>query len=291
MPPPAPGQFGEPPSTTYVQFGADSRPGKSRAVNEDHYAIIQLGRHQETVLTSLPDGLIPKRFDEYGHAMVVADGLGRGPAGEAASRLAIATLMHLVLHFGKWNLRIDDGIAAEVMVRAEYFYRYVDTTLLHRNEIGPADMAQATLTATFGAGQDLFFAHVGHSRAYLYRQGEFLRLTRDHTVGQAGGRVAPLVDVSGAARDFEHIITGAMGMGGSEGPRIDVERIRICDGDRVLVCTNGLTDAVAEHEIATVLSSTGRPDDQARALADLATAAGGEDDVTALVALYQVPAP
>jgi protein phosphatase len=284
------GELGDLPSTTSVEFGAESRPGTSRTVNEDHYAIIRLGRHQETVLTSLPAGLIPRRFDEYGYAMVVADGLGGGGSGELASRLAITTLMHLVLHFGKWNLRIDDAIAGEVMMRAEYFYRYVDTTVLRSSDAAPADIGQTTLTATFGAGHDLFFAHVGHSRAYLCRHGTFLRLTRDHTTGDASGRIAPLIDVSDAARDLRHIITNAMGMAGSEGPQIDIERIQVCDGDRVLVCTNGLTDTVAEHQIATVLSSADHPGDQARALVDLATTAGGEDDVTALVALYHVPA-
>jgi serine/threonine protein phosphatase PrpC len=285
-----PGAFGEPPSTTLVDFGAESRPGRSRSVNEDHYAIIQLGRHQETVLTSLPGGLIPGRFDEYGYAMVVADGLGTCGTAESASRLAIATLVQLVLHFGKWNLRIDDAIAAEIMTRAEYFYRYVDTTVLRHGETARANAAQTTLTAAFGAGSDLFFAHVGHSRAYLCREGQFLRLTRDHTVAQHSGHLAPLVDVSDAARDLEHIITNTIGMAGSEGPQLDLERITICDGDRVLVCTNGLTDTVAERDIATVVSSAARPSDQARTLVDLATAAGSEDDVTALVASYQVPA-
>jgi protein phosphatase len=221
--------------------------------------------------------------------MVVADGLGDGGTGESASRLAIATLMHLVVHRGKWNLRIDDAIAAEVMMRAESFYRYVDTMMVRRNETVRPDGGQTTLTATFGAGDDLFFAHVGHSRAYLWRHGEFLRLTRDHTIGPDSGRIAPLIDVSDAARDLQHIITGAMGMAGSEGPNIDLERIQICDGDRVLVCTNGLTDMVAEHHIAAVLSSGDHPSHQARALVDLATEAGGEDDATALVALYHVP--
>ena len=113
-----------------VTFGAQSRRGRSRLVNEDHYLVLRLGRHQETLLTSLPDEAIAARFDEYGYAMVVADGMGGTGAGEAASHLAIATLVHLVRHFGKWNLRVDDAIAREIMARAERFYRHVDSTVV-----------------------------------------------------------------------------------------------------------------------------------------------------------------
>src|SRR5215212_556 len=86
-------------STVQVVFGAQSRCGPNHALNEDHYAVIQLGRHQETLRTSLPEGTIPARFDEYGYAMVLADGMGPSDSGELASRIAIGTLMHLVLHF------------------------------------------------------------------------------------------------------------------------------------------------------------------------------------------------
>jgi protein phosphatase len=235
--------------------------------------------------------LIPKRYDEYGYALIVADGVG-GPAdGETASRLALGTLMHLVLHFGKWNLRvINDKIAQEIMGRAERFYRHVDSAVAHHGTTGAMPRLQTTLTATYGAGKDLFFAHVGHSRAYLFRDRALARLTRDHTIGRRGSTqvpVAPLANV--AARDLEHLLTETIGMSGSVGPRIDLERLQLADGDRVLVCTNGLTDMVEESVVAEVLGSGQSPDDQCRTLVDLAMAEGGEDDATALVALYRIP--
>jgi protein phosphatase len=282
-----------PPSTTVeVTFGAQSRRGRSRPVNEDHYLVLRLGRHQETLMTSLPDEVIGARFDEYGHAMVVADGMGGAGHGEAASHLAIATLVHLVRHFGKWNLRIDDAIAREIMARAERFYRYVDATVISQRDMGPVRAHQTTLTATFGAGHDLFFAHVGHSRAYLSRDGHLLRLTRDHTIGRRQSTTvatAPLVDVNTSARDLAHILTDTIGMGGSVGPTIDIERFQLLDDDRVLVCTNGLTDMVDEEQIGDALALDEPPDDQCRALVDLAMASGGDDDVTALVARYRIP--
>lgn len=285
-------EFPPPSATVQVEFGAHSRPGRMRTINDDHYMIIQLGRHQETLRTSLSDELITGRFDEYGYALVVADGLGPGRSGGHASHLAIATLVYLVRNFAKWNLRIDGPIAREIMMRAERFYRHVDSTVVHERRTGAQAIEQTTLTATFGAGRDLFFAHVGHSRAYLFRDDRLMRLTRDHTIGKNGTSVvstAPLVDVNAVARDLRHILTNTIGMKGSTGPRIDLEQLKLADGDRVLVCTNGLTDAVDELIIAEILATQQTPDEQCRALVDLATAAGAEDDATALVAHYRIP--
>ena len=283
-----------PPASTKVQveFGAQSRKGATRSINEDHYVIIRLGRNQETLLTSLPEDALASRFDEYGYAMVVADGMGGTGAGEAASRLALATLVQLVLYFGKWNLRVDDGVARDIIARAERFYRHVDATMLSEGSSGPGISLQTTMTAVFGAGRDLFFAHVGHSRAYLYRNDELMRLTRDHTIGMGSTshvNLAPLVDVNVTARDLKHILTETIGMSGARGPRIDLERFHLEHDDVVLVCTNGLTDAVDEEAVANVLASGRAPDDLCTMLVDAATKAGAEDDVTALVGRYRIP--
>ena len=156
-------------------------------------------------MTSLPEHDVLERFDEYAYGMLVADGLGDTGTGEAASRMAITTLVHLVIYFGRWNVRIDDDIARDVMDRAERFYRGVDSTLLHRSPEG--HRLQTTLTAAFSAGSDLFLAHVGHSRVYLVRNRKLVRLTRDHTLANREGTNVPLVDVGDAARDLHHILT------------------------------------------------------------------------------------
>ncbi len=102
-----------PPSSAKVEFefGARSRRGTSRSINEDHYLIARMSRQFELLQTSLPDTPISKQFDEHGYAMVVADGMGGTGAGEVASRLALTTLVQMVLYFGKWNLRIDNLVA------------------------------------------------------------------------------------------------------------------------------------------------------------------------------------
>ncbi len=270
-----------------VEFGALSRRGAERPVNTDHYLVLRLGRHQETLLTSLPASEVPRRFDEYGYAMLVADGVGGH--GEAASRLAVATLAHLAIHFGRWNVRIDDGIAQEVMARAERFYRKVDSRLRRQPNDRPPGL-QTTLTAVYSAGRDLFLAHVGHSRAYLVRNREIVRLTRDHTLADEPARGnGPLVDVATATRDLHHILMETIGTADPAGPMIDIDRCRLANGDVVLLCSNGLTDVLSEAQIAAVLSSDSTPQEQCATLINLAADAGARDDVTAVVSRYCIP--
>jgi len=262
-----PGPLDSPPPSGPVEavFGARSRRGLLRSANDDHYLILRLGRHQETLLTSLPDNEIPERFDEYAYGMVVADGMGR--AGETASRLAISTLVHLGIYFGKFHVRVDEPIAEEMVDRAQRFYRSIDSTLVKASQNSSSGL-QSTLTAVYTAGNELFFAHVGRSRAYVFRDGELMQLTHDHTVIlESPGR--PALGKAGAAA------------------RVDIERCGLLDGDTILLCTNGLTDMVKDAQIATVLESQGTPDEQSAALVDLAITAGGSDDVTALVAHYR----
>jgi serine/threonine protein phosphatase PrpC len=287
------GAYETPPSATaQVTFGAASRRGRQREINDDHYLVMRLGRYQESLLTSLPDNVLTKRFEEYGYAMIVADGLGTDGAGESASRLALVTLDHLITYFGRWNLRVDDDIAQEIMARAERFYRHVDGAVMAQHRAGAIATDQTTLTAIFGAGHDLFFAHVGHSRAYLYRGDKLLRLTRDHTIAQqqSAAARAPLIDVNAGARDLAHVLTDTIGMSGRVGPTVDIERLTVDDGDRVLLCTNGLTDAVDEEGLGRILGSSATPDDMCRALVELAGSHGADDDATAVVAHYHFPA-
>jgi PPM family protein phosphatase len=270
-----------------VDFAARSVKGRVRPMNEDHYLVMRLERAQETLLTSLPESHVTPRFEEHAYAMIVADGIGGVGGGEHASRVAVASLVQLALHFGKWQVRVDAAVAEDVMQRIEHFYRQVSGALVHESAEGAGPL-RTTLTAAVTAGRDLIFAHVGHSRAYLYRDRELIQLTEDHTLG---GRRAParahLMDLTGAASDLGHILTDTIGAG-RLGPRIDIERFTLHDRDIVLLCTNGLTDAVSDERIVSTLSG-GSTEQQAENLIAHALAAGTDDDATVVVARYQIP--
>ena len=171
--------------------------------------------------------------------MVVADG-----GGEAASRRAISALVHLALHYGKWNVRINAAIAHDMMARVERFYRHVDLVVGAQSDIAGADM-HTSLTCLYTAGSDCFFAHVGHSRAYLLRHGRLVQMTRDHTVeadalaGDAPtSRPAPTIcstcwSTSSAVRPARCASTSST--------------LHWRDRDVLLLCTNGLTDVVSDQ--------------------------------------------
>ena len=266
-----------------VRFGAASHRGRQRLRNGDHHFVLRLGRSQETIVTSLPPAVVPLPFEEFGYTMVVADG-----GGEAGSRLALSTLVHLVLHFGKWNLRTNPDIAQEVMDRAERFYRQVDRVVNDTRTTYPGLAGiDTTMTGLFSAGRDCFLAHVGHSRAYLYRDSMLLPLTRDHTVDSPHVPAPTLPPVS---KDLQHILTDCIGHGTPEGLTVDVEQFRLLDEDRLLLCTNGLTDTVSPDEIEKILAMRATPDRQCQQLVEKALELGAPDDVTALIADYCIPA-
>lgn len=278
-----PGDAPPPSVNVEATFGVRSQRGWRHSVNDNHYLVVRVGRYQETLMTSLPDGEIPGRFAEHGYGIAIADGMGS--AGEAASRLAMSTLVHLVIYFGKLHVRVDEPIAEELMDRAFRFYRSIDSTLLQAGSDRPLGLRTA-LTTVYNAGQELFFAHVGSSRAYMFRDDQLMQLTPDDGAG-GGGEV---VDMATRARAPRRLVTETLGgyRGGTS--QIAVERVGLLDGDVVLLATQSLTGLLDEAQIAGVLRQRRDPDQQAHALVDLATRAGVEDDVTVLTARYRIPA-
>ena len=275
-------------SVAVVEFGAKSHTGMVSASNDDNYLIMRMGRDQETVATSLSVTDVPQKFEERGYAMVVADGLGPAGSGSVASRVALSTLAHLVVHFGKWNVRIDQNTATEVIERAEWYYSQIDAAIRARAQSNPDLKNMSTaLTAAYSTGNELFIAHVGHSRAYLFREGLLIALTRDHTVAHHTSESQRPIAVERRALDLRHILTDVVGAQGGY-PMVEVDRFTLAHGDQVMLCTNGLTDMVSDDEIAEVLSRRRQPQEQCEALIDLANRKGGVDNVTVLLAEYRI---
>lgn len=276
-------------ATVKVEFGGLSHTGKVRPINEDHYMITRLGRDQETLLTNLPEGDVPKHFQESGYAMVVADGMGGAARGEVASRLAISTLAHLGLQFGKWNLRINPQIAREVTERAERFYQRVGQAVIEEARADPSKTGMGTtLTGAFSAGNDLFVCSVGDSRVYLFRRGRMLQLTRDQTYSQLLADTGQIPQHEVSTHHLRHILTDAIGVGSGK-VNVKVRHLTLLNEDMLLLCTDGLTEMVDEEDIAGVLMRGQSAQDACQTLVDLALEHGGQDNVTVLLAKYEIP--
>ena len=279
------------PLSSLVRLDVDARshPGYHRTNNEDQFFVTRLGRTLQTLISSLPAGEVPERTEEVNYVMVVADGMGGHAAGEIASRMAISALVSLALEVPDWIFKVDEEYAHEIERRTRTRVQEVGAMLIER---GRGDAALrgmgTTLTAVRIIGRDLLITHVGDSRAYLLRSGGLHRLTRDHTYAQLLvdlGQLAP-GDIAGSRH--RHVLTNALG-GSCEDVQVDTDRIQLEDGDRLLLCSDGLTDLVDDATITAIMRQATRSSDACDRLVQRALDNGGRDNVTVVVAAYQLP--
>ncbi len=275
-------------SSVQVDVGALSHPGRVRPNNEDHYLVVRGGRFLQTLLTNLPEGSVPQTFGDTIHAMVVADGMGGQAAGEVASRLAITYLVDLVLDTPDWIFGLGQPQVEEILRRAVERFRDVNAALIERGrrDRGLAGMG-TTLTLAWNFQTTLFLAHVGDSRAYLFRGGTLHRLTHDHTVAQRLADAGVISEQEIATHWLRHVLTQAIGISESES-KPQVQRVELMDGDRLLLCTDGLTDMVDDTMIAATLGRSTTAPQTSETLVDLALKGGGKDNVTVVVCGYRL---
>jgi protein phosphatase len=289
MPTPVPGDpLGQPAFyRTQVDVGALSHPGKVRPNNEDFYLVARLERSLQTLLTNLPEGAVPLRYHEMTYAMVVADGVGGAAGGEVASQVAISTLVNLVLYQPDWIARSGEPEAERLLRRIVRRYGQVHATLKEEAREDPklAGMG-TTMTLAFNVGTDLFLGHVGDSRAYFFRGGKLHQITRDHTYAQALADAGFIGPEEVATHHLRHVLTRVLG-GGGGAAAADVQRLRLGDGDQVLLCTDGLSDLVEDAAIAAVLRAAATASVACETLVELALERGGKDNVTVVLARYR----
>jgi serine/threonine protein phosphatase PrpC len=271
-------------SVGVLDIAGRSIRGKLHSHNSDHYLAVKFSRVQETLISSLAPADLPLRFEEYGYSLLVADGRGRRGAGAEASRMALSTLAHLAIQYGKWQVRVDPETAESIKTQAEFFSRQAHEVLYqaHRGDSQLSDLG-TSLTAVYIAGTDLFAMNIGTSSALLFRGDQLIPLTSDRTSHQWLG--------SGHAR--KEAGENAREVAGTEpGEQFDssvrIEQVQLVSGDRLLLCTNGFAEFVREREIVEALRSRRHPQEQCQELIDLAVAAGSPDDITVIVADYKL---
>jgi serine/threonine protein phosphatase PrpC len=276
-------------SLVHVDISALTHTGHRRDNNEDQFFVAKVSRALETLMTSLSPGDVPDRADELNYLMVVADGMGGHAAGEVASRLTISALVALALQIPDWILRVDAGHAPEIERRARDAVQRVDSMLVERGRQDASLHGMgSTLTAARSYGRELLIVHVGDSRAYLLRAGQLQRLTRDHTYAQMmvdAGYFSPR-DV--AISDMRHMLTNVLG-GAVDEVDVDVDLLGLEDGDRLLLCSDGLTDCVDDETIGVTLQRALSSREACDRLVQLALDGGGRDNVTVIVASFEFP--
>jgi protein phosphatase len=266
-----------------------SHRGLVRPNNEDQFLVTRLTRSMETMVSSLGSADVPARADEVNYVMLVADGMGGHAGGEVASRMAISELVNLALLLPDWIFRMNERSRPELEWRARQLLRPVNALVTVRGARHPPLRGMGTtLTAARSLGRDLMIVHVGDSRAYLFRNGRLHRLTRDHTFAQWLLDSGQLAADEAQSSKLRHVLTNVVG-GSDDDAEVDIDVLQLDDGDRVLLCSDGLTDGLDDETIAGTLSAAGSSNEACRRLMQLALDRGGRDNITVIVGAYTIP--
>ncbi len=197
----------------------------------------------------------------------VADGMGGHKGGEVASQLALETIEEL--------FQRDEGTLAQQVKQA-------NRAVFERSQEDQAVSGMGTtLTAALQEGSKLRLAHVGDSRAYLMRAGSFRQLTNDHTLVARMVKAGEITQAEARVHPHRNVITHSVGT--TAEVAVDEDLVPLLDGDRVLLCSDGLTDMVTEEQIAAILEAEPSPQRGADRLIKAANRAGGIDNITVVV--------
>jgi len=268
---------------SFDSYGASAR-GPRRATNQDQFLVGELGRSLLVHQTSLsredhsrvlgrPQGLL----------MVVADGLSGNPAGEVASSVAVDTLVEYVVDVAPWLFGLDSRHEDDLQQELSRAVARCAERVGQASRALPDDAEMGTtLTLAYVVGRRMYVVHLGDSRGYLLRHERLYRVTRDHTVAARLEQQGVLTREQAEESRFRNVLWNAVG--GAERSVPDVYRVDLRPGDTVLLCSDGLTDALAESDVAATLSLDAPAEETARALVAQAGAASARDDVTVVVA-------
>lgn len=198
----------------------------------------------------------------------VADGMGGHLGGEVASAIALETIGDVVA---------SDGIEAlaDAVRRAN--------RAVYERQVGDVEVAGmgTTLTAVALQGSRLYIAHVGDSRAYLLRDDSLQMLTQDHSLVGEMMREGRLTESQARVHPRRSTLTRALGIAGEI--EVDTSEIAVRAGDRILLCTDGLTGMVEDPRLKEILKDDTGPRDACAALIAEANGSGGVDNITAVV--------
>lgn len=254
-----------------IDFFGQSDVGRKREKNEDSFII----------------------SDDIGLFMV-ADGMGGHLGGEYASRLAVRTVAETIRHMmedpeattaselGPFN-RSDPGELLKYAIRiaSQKIFDEANSDS-HLRGMGTTSVA---MLVRDGKG---FIANVGDSRAYLVHHGELTQLTTDHSLVAEQLRAGFITPEELKHHKFKNIITRSVGF--QDDVEIDLLIRDLEEGDRFLLCSDGLTNLIDDASILKIVSKN-NPKDGCRKLIELANKRGGDDNITVVVISVPSPSP
>jgi len=253
--------------------------GQIREHNEDNFLVADLTRKTRSLMESDREPPVGER----GMLLGVCDGMGGAAAGEVASQLAVDIIYEKLVQ-GDPPLNHDDLARRLVQAVEEAGVRIFNEARADRTRRGMGT------TATIAALMDarLFVAQVGDSRAYVLRGDRFTQVSRDQSLVNQLIEAGQLTEEE--AETFEHNNIILQALGTAETVQVDLTYVDLCRGDRLLVCSDGLSGMVRGDEMREVLLSTRDSLEACKELTDRANRAGGHDNITVIVAEFDGPA-
>jgi serine/threonine protein phosphatase PrpC len=250
-----------------ISSAAISHPGLRREANEDS-------------VCARPDlGLF-----------VVADGMGGHAAGEVASRLAVQAIETFIADTRHadanttWPFPYDPAISLDGN-RLTAAFRLANRRLALAMQDDENLRGMATTAAVLLANKGKpVVAHVGDSRVYLLRQGALTQVTEDHSWVTEQVRAGVLSEQDARHHPWRHVVTRALS--GGDDPGVDVQELDVQAGDRILLCSDGLSGVVPADRLAAIMGKDAPLAAICQDLVDAANEAGGPDNIT--VAMLQV---
>lgn len=250
--------------------------GQIREHNEDNFLVADLTRRTRSLTESERRPVVGER----GIVLGVCDGMGGAAAGEVASQMAVDIIYE---RFVETDAPTDHDVLARRLVRA---VEAAGQRIFHEARMDRTRRGMGT-TATIAALIDgrMFVAQVGDSRAYILRGGHLIQVTRDQSLVTQLIEAGQLTEEE--AETFEHNNIILQALGTADTVQVDLTFVDLRRGDRLMMCSDGLTGMIRADEIRQVLIGQVDPMQACKDLTDRANAAGGHDNITVIVADFE----
>jgi len=219
---------------------------------------------------------------------LVADGMGGAAAGEEASRLAMEAVQADFLGQARGSEILDTLPDEEVAEKLRIAVRRANRAVIHRTSEHPEFQGMGTtITLAFVRDSHAIFVHVGDSRAYLVktREGWINQVTDDHSFVEALLAAGHITREQAAIHPMRNVLYRALGQ--FDDADADIYTRRLEEGDRVILCSDGLTRHVSAEEIAAIASENEEPAAITQTLVDLANARGGQDNISVIALIME----
>ena len=278
--------------TVHISCHGDTHVGQKRPVNEDQFLIADLNKSMKVHQTSLGLNHQTRLMGEsQGKLLLVADGLGGHSSGERASSLAVDGVTNYILNAMNWFLRLNEEDEEVLIEELKTAFMYSQDVLGEEADEIPQRRGMATtMTLAYVVWPDMYVVHVGDTRCYLLRDKELKQITTDHNIDNLLKEFRADAEAKGETFDDTwpytpqgHALWNVIG-GSDKSLKPQVEKVKLAAGDRLLLCSDGLTSYVEDEELRQSIASDLTPQEACKFFIEQANQRGGKDNITVIVA-------